>query len=64
MQESNTLSVNMTINQLQRQIFPNNKGQFMKEANILTANVAIKQPHREVLLNTKELEEKVLLGGS
>ena len=46
MKESNTLAGNATINQQQKEILVNTKGQYMKESNTLAGNATIKQQKR------------------
>ena len=53
MKESNTLVGNATIKQLQKEVLPNIKGQYMKDSNILADNATIKQLQKEVLANTR-----------
>ena len=53
MKESNIHVGNATIEQHQRGILLNTKGQYMKVSNIHVSNVTIKQHQKEILLNTK-----------
>ena len=54
MKKSNSFAGNATIKQLEREVFRNTKGQYVKESNILVVNATIKQLKIETLLNTKE----------
>ena len=51
--ESNILAYNEAIKQLQKEVLPNTRGQYMKDSNILADNDTIKQLHKEVLANTR-----------
>ena len=53
MKESNTLAANVTIKQLNREIWVNTKEQYMKESNTHAANVANNFLTKEVLLDTR-----------
>ena len=53
--------------QLQREIFLNIKGQYMKESNMLAGNATIKLHQKEILLDTKGQymkEPNILVGNA
>ena len=53
MEESSTHADNAIIKQLQREVLPNSKGQYMKDLNTIAGNATIKQLQTKVLLDTK-----------
>ena len=60
MKEWNTLEGNATIKQLQREVSPDTKGQYMKESRILAGNATNNFLIRNLLLNSKRHSMKEL----
>ena len=53
MKASNTLAVNVTLKLLQRKMWLNTRGQYMKESNTLARNGENNSHQRDRLLDTK-----------